>query len=156
MNILDYIQRKDEILQFVKYCTVGVLNTLLCLGVIFFCKSVLEFNPYVSNALGYIVGVINSFLWNKKWVFRSDGRMARQAVVFLCGFALCYALQFFIVWALNQSSFGDLEFELGVFTLSGYGIATLIGNIAYTMANFLFNRLVTFSGRDTRVQSTTD
>lgn len=156
MNILDYIQRKDEILQFVKYCTVGALNTLLCLGVIFFCKSVLEFNPYVSNALGYIVGVINSFLWNKKWVFRSDGRMARQAVVFLCGFALCYALQFFIVWALNQSSFGDLEFELGVFTLSGYGIATLIGNIAYTMANFLFNRLVTFSGRDTRVQSTTD
>ena len=144
MNLLDSIQTHKEILQFVKYCTVGVLNTLVCLGVIFICKSLCGFNPYLSNALGYIAGVINSFLWNKKWVFNSDGHMINEAAKFLCGFGICYALQFIIVWAMTQSAFGEKEFEIWVFTLSGYGVATLIGSIAYTIANFIYNRLVTF------------
>lgn len=139
-------QKRREMLRFIKYCTVGALNTLLTLGVIFVCKSVLEINPYVSNALGYIVGVLNSFLWNKKWVFKSHGRTSREAVKFLAGFGVCYVLQFITVWCLNQSSFGDIELQLAVFTLSGYGLATLIGNVVYTVANFIYNRLVTFKG----------
>lgn len=144
MSILASIERRREVLQFVKYCTVGVLNTLVCLGVIFICKSLLEVNPYVSNAIGYVAGVANSFLWNKKWVFHSDGSTLREALKFVCGFAVCYALQFLVVWSLNQSEFGDTEFELWVFTLSGYGIATLLGNVVYTLANFAYNRLITF------------
>lgn len=142
--LFDIIEENDELLRFVKYCAVGVLNTLLCLGVIFFCKSILELNPYLSNALGYGVGLINSFLWNKKWVFRSDGRIATEAIRFLCGFAVCYALQFAVVWALNQSAFGAIEVDLWVFTLSGYGIATILGNAVYTIGNFVYNRFFTF------------
>lgn len=140
-------KKREEIERFIKYCTVGVLNTLLTLGVIFACKSLLGFNPYVSNVLGYIAGVINSFLWNKKWVFNSDGKMFREALKFLAGFAVCYTLQFITVWTLNQSNFGDIEFEFYVFTLTGYGIATLLGNVVYTIANFLYNRLITFRSR---------
>ena len=135
---------RREFFRFVKYCLVGVLNTLLTLGVIFVSKSILELNPYVCNALGYAVGVTNSFLWNKKWVFRSAGGMRSEALRFLCGFAVCYALQFAVVWALNRSTFGDIEISLAVFTLSGYGLATLIGNVVYTVANFLYNRFFTF------------
>ncbi len=61
------------------------------------------------------------------------------------GFAVCYGLQFLVVWLINQSWFGDELFDLGFFVISGYGIATLIGNVVYTLANFAFNRLVTFS-----------
>ncbi len=136
--------RRREFFRFIKYCLVGVLNTLLTLGVIFVCKSVAGLNPYVSNALGYIVGVTNSFLWNKKWVFRSDGGTGAEALKFLCGFGICYVLQFAVVWTLNHSSFGDIEVDIAVFTVSGYGLATLIGNVAYTVANFIYNRLVTF------------
>lgn len=144
MMLLETIHSRAELFRFVKYCTVGVLNTLLCLGVIFICKSIFDFNPYISNVLGYIAGVINSFLWNKKWVFRSDGRFGIEAVKFICGFLICFALQFALVWTLNQSSFGSQEYDLWVFTLSGYGIATILGNVLYTVANFLYNRLVTF------------
>lgn len=143
MNILDRIQNSAELLKFVKYCTVGVLNTLVCLGVIFIFKSIIGANPYVSNALGYIAGVINSFLWNKKWVFRSKGGMVREGMVFLIGFLLCYAIQFLVVWSLSHK-FGEFEMNLWVFTLSGYGIATIIGNVVYTLVNFIFNRIITF------------
>lgn len=131
--------------QFVKYAIVGVMNTLLTLGVIFLCKSVFGFNPYVSNALGYAIGLINSFMWNRSWVFKAaDGRISRQAIKFITGFAVCYAVQFAVVWLLNQSSFGTLEWDIMGFSLSGYGVATLIGNVAYTVCNFVFNRLITF------------
>ncbi len=142
------LSKRLEMLRFIKYCMVGALNTMLTLGVIFVCKSMLGINPYVSNAAGYIVGVLNSFLWNKKWVFRSHGGICREAIRFLIGFAVCYLLQFLTVWSLNQSSFGDIELSLSVFTLSGYGIATLIGNVVYTVANFIYNRMITFKSDD--------
>lgn len=136
---------KKTVAQFIKYAVVGCMNTALTLIVIFVCKSLLGVNPYVSNALGYIAGLINSFLWNRRWVFHStDGRIHRQAIHFLIGFCICYAVQFAVVWMLNQSSFGQLEVNVAGFTLSGYGIATLIGNICYTLANFVYNRTITF------------
>lgn len=138
------LRRQAEIIRFVKYCTVGALNTLLTLGVIFVCKSVLGVNPYVSNALGYVAGLINSFMWNKRWVFRSSGGYRREGLKFVVGFAVCYAMQLGAVWMLTRSPFGQLELDLGMVVISGYGIATLLGNVLYTLLNFIYNRLVTF------------
>lgn len=64
---------RNTMLQFVKYACVGVLNTLVTLCVIYVCKALLGVNPLVSNAIGYVCGVINSFLWNKNWVFKTSG-----------------------------------------------------------------------------------
>lgn len=136
--------RGAQLLQFVKYCLVGVLNTLVTMGVIYLCKSFFGMNLYVSNALGYVAGVINSFLCNKTWVFHSKGGYCREAVRFLAGFAICYALKFVLVWMLTESTFGELEFAVWGIVVSGYGIATVLGNVVYTLANFVYNRLVTF------------
>lgn len=139
------VRQASAIIQLFKYAVVGVLNTLVTLIVIFLCKSMLHVNPYVSNAIGYVAGVINSFLWNRSWVFKAaDGSMSRQAVKFLVGFGICYAIQFGVVWVLNQSTFGDIRIDLAGFVLSGYGVATIIGMVVYTLANFLYNRVITF------------
>lgn len=134
----------SEMLRFIKYCLVGVLNTIVTLGVIFITKSILGLAPMLCNALGYTAGVINSFLWNKMWVFRSKGGYRGEAARFLLGFAICYAIQFVAVWALTASDFGSVECDLGFMVISGYGIATLAGNVLYTVCNFIYNRLVTF------------
>lgn len=133
-----------KVMQFVRYCIVGALNTMVCLGVIFVCKSLVGVNPYLSNILGYAAGLINSFLWNKQWVFRTHGGYSREALRFLAGFALCYVMQLAVVFALNTSPFGKFEVGIFGFVLSGYGIATLLGNVVYTLANYVYNRLVTF------------
>ena len=52
--------RNSALIQFVKYACVGVLNTLVTLCVIFICKALLGVNPLVSNAIGYVAGVVNS------------------------------------------------------------------------------------------------
>lgn len=57
--------KRDSLLQLVKYGVVGCLNTALTLGIIFVCKSFLGVDEYLSNALGYVAGFVNSFLWNR-------------------------------------------------------------------------------------------
>lgn len=139
------ISANSGILQLVKYALVGVGNTFITLATIFLCKSVLAIDPYVSNAIGYGLGLANSFMWNKKWVFRTSGRYKREATRFLVGAGICYLVQLGVVWAsVNLTPLGDEMWHLPFFTLSGYGVATLIGNVVYTLCNFTFNKLVTF------------
>lgn len=136
---------RQDVEQFARYVMVGVLNTLITLAVIFLCKSVLDVNQWVSNALGYVAGMANSFLWNKMWVFKSRSRHYRaEALKFIVGFLLCYGLQLLATW-LMTSAFGEMEIDIpGLTVVSGYGVATLLGMAFYTVANFVFNRSVTF------------
>ena len=60
-------------IQFLKFIIVGGINTAVTLLVIMLCKSVIGIDPYLSNALGYLAGISNSFLWNRGWVFNSHG-----------------------------------------------------------------------------------
>jgi peptidoglycan/LPS O-acetylase OafA/YrhL len=54
--------------------------------------------------------------------------------------------------AIELSRGGDLQTFRALFicavdcfmVISGYGVATLVGMIAYTIANFVYNRFVTF------------
>lgn len=137
-------EKQEQIIQFIKFCLVGVLNTLVTLAVIYLCKSFFGINDYISNACGYICGMINSFLCNRRFVFESQGSYAREASRFLAGFLVCYLLQLTTVWLINRTDFGNLLFYVYGIAVTGYGIATLIGNIVYTIANFIFNRLITF------------
>lgn len=135
----------EAVRQFSRYAIVGVINTLLTLIVIFICKGVLHINPWVSNAAGYVAGFINSFILNKTWVFRSDKKVAGEAIKFCVGFLLCYGLQLLVTWLLtDHTAIGDIVWNLPGFTLSGYALATLLGMGFYTIANFVFNRTVTF------------
>ena len=139
------MKEKKTLIQFIKYGLVGCLNTAITLGVIFLCKSLLGINEYVANILGYTAGLINSFIWNKTWVFKSKKGYRREAVKFGIGFGVCYGIQLLVVFLLNSSALGDMQWNiLGVFTLSGYGVASLICNVVYTLANFIYNRMVTF------------
>lgn len=138
-------KKRQTIVQFIKYAMVGCLNTAVTLGVIFILNSLFEINLYVANAIGYVAGLINSFIWNKKWVFKSSKGYKREAMKFSLGFGVCYALQLLVVYILASDDFSQLQWNImGIFTLSGKGVATIIGNIVYTLANFIYNRLITF------------
>lgn len=141
---MTYANRK-ALMQFVRYAAVGVINTTLTLFVIYVCKGLLGMNPWVSNAIGYVAGFVNSFLWNKLWVFNSHNAVVREAAKFVVGFFLCYGLQLFVTWVLTEhTTIGDIYFSVFGMPFSGYGVATLIGMVIYTLANFVFNRAVTF------------
>ncbi|WP_242655238.1 GtrA family protein [Clostridium cellulovorans] len=54
-----------------KFALVGVSNTAISL-IVYNILVVLGVNYMLANIIGYCVGVINSFIWNKNWVFKSN------------------------------------------------------------------------------------
>jgi putative flippase GtrA len=90
--------------QFMKFGLVGVSNTLLTLGVIFLLEEVVHADYRIANAIGYALGLANSFLLNRRWTFKSCGGVPAQICRFLLVFCLCYAVQFGLL-ALMVTSF---------------------------------------------------
>lgn len=62
--------------QFIKFGLVGVSNTLLSQG-IYAGLVVLGLHPQLSNLIGFLLSVLNSYYWNNKYVFEktSDGHL---------------------------------------------------------------------------------
>lgn len=123
---------KLAIIQLVKYSIIGIFNTLIGLGVIYFSYNILKLNYIVSNAIGYIFGLINSFFWNKNWTFQSSKSTARSIFPFLLVFLLSY--------------FGNLA--IVIFSVDYLGIhpniAQLFGILTYSTINFVLNKFWTF------------
>ncbi|GKX67781.1 sugar translocase [Clostridium sp. TW13] len=60
-------------LEVIKFGLVGILNT----GITMVVYNILIFfgvNYIVANAIGYVAGVANSYIWNKNWVFNAKDK----------------------------------------------------------------------------------
>jgi putative flippase GtrA len=54
--------------QIIKFCGVGILNTIVGYGAFFLFVNYLYY--LVALLIAHIIGVIHSYLWNKYWVFK--------------------------------------------------------------------------------------
>ncbi len=148
---------KSFIAQAFKYGIVGVMNTLLTAMVIWFMmKFVFGIEKdteasstavSISNFTGYIIGLLNSFIFNRNWTFKSKASWRKGLLKFLLAFIICYLIQLGVVLSLNtyaniphlQFSFISKEYHL----TSAY-ICQMIGIVVYTILNFFFNKYYTF------------
>lgn len=88
--------------QLVKFGLVGVLNTVITFIVIALL-TVWEINPYLSNAVGFTAGLVNSFLMNSRFTF-NQSYSAKAVGKFGISFALSYALNIFVLHYLMNLS----------------------------------------------------
>lgn len=144
-------------LQAVKYGIVGAINTLLTAIIIWVMmygvfqvgkeENVSPTIITLSNITGYLVGLINSFVWNRKWTFQSKNSWGKEFIKFTGAFLICYIPQLFLVNFLNTViKGGDIRFSIGNHPLEinhAY-ICQLIGIVFYTSMNFILNKFYTF------------
>lgn len=73
--------------QFSRFIVIGFLNTGLDWSVFFALTSWVAFftqHILIANAIAFAVGFTNSYIFNRRWTFRSqDARIGRQLSVFL-------------------------------------------------------------------------
>ena len=124
---------KKAIKQAIKYGVVGVINTLITAVVIWVMMKLLGCSDVVSNVVGYIAGVLNSFIWNKKWTFKSTEKWIGSAIRFGVVFGICYLLQL-----------GLLVFVLNPYLAIDPYYNQLIAMAFYTAINFVMNKFYTF------------
>lgn len=137
---------RETIIQLLKYGLIGVGNTLLTAFVIFLCEHIIGLKLMLADTIGYVVGLINSFIWNKNWVFKSHNhKLTAEIGLFIGGFLICFALQFITVLLL-RNPMKALQITILDFSPDAVGeyIAVGIGMVVYTIANFFYNRFLTF------------
>lgn len=129
------IDRKT-VYQFIRFAIVGVLNTSVSLVIIYLLMHLFSVEYKLSNLIGYIAGVINSFFWSKLWVFKkNNSNIIKEAVCFIIIFAVCYGIQFAALLLFVETWHIDKD------------ISQLLGMCVYTLFNFILNRCITFRTR---------
>jgi putative flippase GtrA len=120
------------VVQFVKFGIVGVSNTAIFFAVYAALVDGLGVWYLAASACGYTVGMVNGFLWNRRWTFRGHVGDAltpvRWFVVQGCGLAANLGLVFLFVH------------DAGMDKLAGQAVA--IGLVV--VCTFLVNRAWTF------------
>jgi len=141
----------------IKYGIVGIMNTLLTALTIWLVMHFI-FNAQgenevsssaisISNIVGYIIGLINSFIWNRKWTFKSNSNWKADFLRFILAFLVCYIPQLLLVNGLNNyANLSSLELTLlnHSYIITSAYICQLIGIVFYTVLNFLSNKYYTF------------
>ena len=90
----------------------------------------------VSNIAGYCIGLLNSFILNKYWTFRNKDHWLKQFAPFLLSFLICYFIQVSVVF-------------VGVeFMALSKKLMQLIGNVFFTIFNFLMNKFIVFKEKN--------
>lgn len=116
----------------VRYLLVGIANTIVGLGTIYSVMYFLQLKIVYANALGYTVGVLVSFVLNKKWTFKSDDHFVSSLLRFLLVLAVAYA-----------ANLGTVLFSVSKFAIDPY-IAQALGIIPYTAIGYLGSHYFAF------------
>lgn len=126
--------RITELAEAGKFAIVGVANTLLDMGLFALLAHILGVNIYFSQFISYSAGVLNSYVFNRKWTFKSSERFFSPTLIrFLLLNVAMLLLSMVLLWL-----FADV---MGLHKL----IAKCV-NVAITLAaSFVINRLWVFS-----------
>lgn len=136
-----------DIRKFIKFGTIGVLNTLVDAAVFFVAYRLVcsgaglapngISNPTwvtaVAQAIAFVTASLNSFVWNKRWTFEKRGKVSRQeAVRFLVTNIGYYLVSLFLI--------------RGVATLFGVPdtVAKLPATLCMIFYNYLMNKFWVF------------
>jgi putative flippase GtrA len=83
-NLLNRIKEKEKYVEtfksFIKFSLVGVLNVIVNL-IVYYILVYFGMKYVYANMIGYFCGVLNSFFWNKKFVFKKSDNRAWKILV---------------------------------------------------------------------------
>lgn len=118
---------------FMRFVLVGVINSGIGYALIFFFMLVVGLSPFLSNFLGYGLGLCISFAMHKWFSFRSAGSTISEFSRYLPVFGICYLLNLGTLFTcINWLEISDIW-------------AQLIAGAVYVGSSFLLNKWLVFN-----------
>ncbi|MBU0859398.1 MAG: GtrA family protein [Alphaproteobacteria bacterium] len=110
--------------QFISWCGVGVINTIVGLLVIVALSAGLGWHYMLANAGGYVCGVALSFVLNRRFTFRDTAPMRAQIKPFLVVFVVAYGVQLVALYAMvglwHWPELLAQAVAIGIYTVVGF------------------------------------
>ncbi len=132
--------------QFISFCFVGGLNTLVSLAVFAILvfvtgadKAETTFLAISLNVISDIAGGINSYLWNRFWVFRKNNTSTKESLP-------KFIVTFCVYIAISSVLFSLFQWLLPVHEI----IIKIIVLPITTIVNFFMNKLWAFKGKNSK------
>ena len=138
VNLTNYIffykreLKKIGIKKVIRFLLVGIINAISGYTLIILLYSLLNFHFYLANFTDYLLGLIISFILNRKFVFKAKGKIKGQFLKFLFSFFLSYFLNIFVFYICSE------------FINLNYYLALLIASFFYTVSFFILCNFFTF------------
>ena len=138
--------------EFITYCLVGLINTLVGFSTAFISLNVFLLNYAISTGLAYITGNIASFYLNKKFTFKNKGKSGKQFIVFFLSMLPAYVISYWLGYKLGHLSenyLSDIYNLLNKITnIPKYRLAdnfaVLLSMAIYLFAGFSINKFLVF------------
>jgi putative flippase GtrA len=109
-----------------RFGVVGVVNTLVGLTVVLLARQWTGWNEVQANALGYGIGLLVSFLLNRRWTFDHKGGWWPSAVRFVTVVAAAWSVNVCVVLVLIEIGLlAELAHAVGV---GPYAVLTYWGS----------------------------
>ena len=125
------------IIQFIKFGIVGVSNTLISL-IIYYIVIWVGGHYMIGNLAGFVAGVLNSFFWNNRYVFKKkqEKSSVKAFVKMTCAYGVTLVLSSVLMYLF-----------VDIMHISAY-LAPLICLVFTVPINFVMNKLWVFKDRN--------
>ena len=121
--------------QVIKFNIVGVLNTLVDISVFSLLTHLFTLAVLPANAISYTCGLLNSYIWNKRWTFKQTNGTGQNVSREIFSFLIVNIITF----GLNT---GLIQLCTNFIGLSAW-LSKIIATIITLAANYIgYSRLV--------------
>ncbi|MBM2820660.1 MAG: hypothetical protein HW405_420 [Candidatus Berkelbacteria bacterium] len=127
------LHQRRGVRQFVKFALVGVSSTAIDWGIYLILTRFIGVYYLMAKVLSFAISMINSYIWNRRWTFKSnDPAKLREFIKFLTIALVGVVLNTFIMYMIvDLVHLGDL-----------YGLVFASAIVMFW--NFLANKFYTF------------
>lgn len=125
---------KGTPLELIKFASVGVLNTVIGLTIIYTLKWYLHWGDASANLVGYLVCIALGFVLNGRWTFGMSVLNSRHLRGYLLVVVMAYLMNLFAVLM-----------SIRVLDVPG-DYAQLVGVPVFTLTSYLMSKEFVFSG----------
>lgn len=149
----------DTSKEFIKYCLVGLLNTLAGISTAYLCLNIISLSYFVSTAMAYIVGIIVSFSLNKTFTFKDDSeKNGLLFIKFVLTMLPSYIFSYAAGWWVSKYFFSLPQYKdfcLKLFTADCIPHDKVVDNFAvlismglYLILGFVVNKFLVFNAKN--------
>lgn len=124
-----------DMLRFIKFSLVGASNTLITIVAYWIFINLFKMSFLLSNTVAYILGIVNSYFWNTRWVFK-DSNADNTVIKFIIVNIVALAASNFCIFILVK----NMNINMYISQIVAIGFSMVI--------NFILNKTWTFEMGD--------
>ena len=141
----DFIKQFFDI-KFWKFIMVGILNTIVGMGLQFLFFNLRGWGEWISSIVGYILGSILSYFLNKYFTFKNKEKGWKPIAKFALNIAVCYGLAYGIAIPLTKWICVANSLTMFGWTVDKFAgnVSMLIGSCLFVAFNYIGQRFFAF------------